>query len=55
MKTATTPIDPGSIKFGEELAQRFFIKRGNHFEVHLDLVTLAALLALAYDSGLKQR
>lgn len=34
-----------------QLARRLFEKRGNHSEVHLSEVELAALLAIAFQRG----
>ncbi len=43
--------DNDYVEIGMAMARKMFEKRGNHTEVHLDELTLSALLALAARRG----
>lgn len=43
------------VDLGMQLARAFFTQRGDHYEVHLTEVELAALLALAAERALGVR
>jgi hypothetical protein len=46
---------PQAMAIGLALARKVFAKRGDHSEVHLAEVTLAAMLAIAADQGARQQ
>jgi hypothetical protein len=51
MTTKTPTPTPAAVQIGLKLARRIFASRGNHSEVHLREMHLAAMLAVAAEQG----
>lgn len=46
-------VTEDSVKVGQDVAREVFRKRGNHTEIHIREVDLAALIAVGFEAGKK--